>query len=58
MKGLNIMKAGTDPVAMPNADYPAWLWTITDKANQGAKKDARKANRMAIKRKNFFAGRL
>ena len=58
MKGLNILKAGTDPVALPEAEYPPFLWTRLDTQNIGERKEARKANRAQIKRKNFFSGKL
>lgn len=58
MKGLNIMKAGSDPVALPESEYPSFLWTMLDTSNIGEKKEARKANRAQIKRKNFFSGKL
>lgn len=28
MKGLNIMKDGTDPIAMNDEEYPSWLWEL------------------------------
>jgi len=28
LKGLNFEKNKTDPVALPDDEYPAWLWTI------------------------------
>lgn len=58
MKGLNIMKAGSDPIALPESEYPSFLWKILDRTNIGEKKEARKANRAQIKRKNFFSGKL
>ena len=58
MKGLNIMKSGTDPVALPEEEYPPFLWTLLETDNIGDRKEARKANRAQIKRKNFFSGKL
>lgn len=82
MKGLNISKAGQDPIALKDEDYPGWLFDLVNpvakniaSANtaaavagepQGAglgidiaeKKEMRRRNREAIKRRNFFAGRL
>lgn len=28
--GLNYMKSGTDPVALKDEEYPAWLWDCLD----------------------------
>lgn len=28
LKGLNFLKNHTDPVAMPDEDYPPWLWSV------------------------------
>ncbi|KAE9969462.1 hypothetical protein BLS_005342 [Venturia inaequalis] len=28
LKGLNFLKAKTDPVAMEDSEYPSWLWDI------------------------------
>lgn len=63
MRGLNIMKDGKDPVALPEQDYPPFLWKLLSSDVQEiggveAKKEARKINRAAIKRKNFFSGKL
>ncbi|KAI8929852.1 mitochondrial ribosomal protein L37-domain-containing protein [Entophlyctis helioformis] len=30
LKGINILKDGKDPVAMADAEYPAWLWTLLE----------------------------
>lgn len=57
-KGLNIMKAGQDPVALAESDYPPFLWKLLDRSDIGEKKEARSVNRAQIKRKNFFSGKL
>ncbi|KAK2629481.1 hypothetical protein QTJ16_000301 [Diplocarpon rosae] len=31
LKGLNYMKGRDDPVALPEEDYPEWLWGVLDK---------------------------
>lgn len=40
LKGLNFLKDRQDPIAAPDDEYPAWLWTLLDrqekKAEQGA----------------------
>ncbi|RKO97892.1 hypothetical protein CXG81DRAFT_7918, partial [Caulochytrium protostelioides] len=28
MKGLNVLKDGSDPVALADDQYPAWLWLL------------------------------
>jgi len=30
MTGLSILKDQPDPVALPDDQYPSWLWTILD----------------------------
>jgi hypothetical protein len=37
LKGLNFLKNGSDPVALPDEEYPSWLWTLlTPKKKKGA----------------------
>lgn len=36
MTGLNHTKAGSDPIALEDGDYPAWLWTLTETTKLGA----------------------
>jgi len=31
LKGLNFLKNAQDPVALPDDEYPAWLWTVLDR---------------------------
>lgn len=38
LKGLNFLKNAQDPLALPDDEYPAWLWTILDR--QETKADA------------------
>jgi hypothetical protein len=43
MKDLSILKDKPDPLALPDNDYPDWLWTLTDEAladSQSGKKAA------------------
>jgi hypothetical protein len=40
LKGLNFLKNATDPVAMEDSEYPAWLWTVLDKQEKKAEKGA------------------
>lgn len=58
LKGLNIRKTGSDPVALPEDQYPPFLWKLLNTSDIGERKEARKANRAQIKRKNFFSGKL
>jgi large subunit ribosomal protein L54 len=30
MPGLSVLKDKPDPVALPDDQYPAWLWTLLD----------------------------
>lgn len=40
MKGLNYLKDKPDPIALPDEEYPQWLWDLLDPkaAGQGQKK--------------------
>lgn len=31
LKGLNFLKNAQDPVALPDDEYPEWLWTVLDR---------------------------
>jgi large subunit ribosomal protein L54 len=35
LKGLNFLKNKQDPVAMEDAEYPAWLWTLLKSEKAG-----------------------
>lgn len=37
MKDLSVLKDKPDPVALPDEEYPAWLWTLTDEYAAGSK---------------------
>ncbi|EMD94433.1 hypothetical protein COCC4DRAFT_148534 [Bipolaris maydis ATCC 48331] len=57
LKGLNFLKDRQDPIAAPDDEYPAWLWTLLDrqekKAEQGAGdlfSKSKKQRRLAAKR--------
>ena len=49
LRGLNYMKNQNDPVALPDSEYPAWLWTCLEpkpgKKDDGAKGSSDKAGR-------------
>ncbi|KAL6940167.1 hypothetical protein ACO0QE_004062 [Hanseniaspora vineae] len=65
---LKIKKAGNEPVALEDSEYPAWLWSVLDdkvpeiipsnisKEEQFTlrKKQLRYANRQKIKSNNFL----
>lgn len=65
LKGLNIKKNGEDPIALPEEEYPAWLWEILDKEAQerklrenpdlAARKLRRQENKRRIKENNFLS---
>lgn len=40
LKGLNFLKDKSDPVAMADEEYPAWLWTILEKKEKKGDSDA------------------
>lgn len=65
LKGCNVRKAGEDPIALADEEYPSWLWELLDAEAQQAKlaadpilatrKARRQANRQKIKENNFLA---
>lgn len=40
LKGLNFLKNAQDPVALPDDEYPSWLWTILDRQEKKAETGA------------------
>jgi large subunit ribosomal protein L54 len=66
LKGINVKKNGQDPIALPENEYPDWLWRLLDEEAQTksleaepaklARKQQRAANRQKIKMNNFMAG--
>ncbi|KAI8940203.1 hypothetical protein NX059_003909 [Plenodomus lindquistii] len=57
LKGLNFLKNAQDPVALPDDEYPAWLWTILERQEkkvEGGVGDlfskSKKQRRLAAKR--------
>ncbi|USP77099.1 hypothetical protein yc1106_04373 [Curvularia clavata] len=57
LKGLNFLKDRQDPIAAPDEEYPAWLWTILDRQEKKAEKGvgdlfskSKKQRRLAAKR--------
>ncbi|RDW60283.1 hypothetical protein BP5796_11889 [Coleophoma crateriformis] len=67
LKGLNYFKGRDDPVALPEAEYPEWLWRCLDvKKESGDGEEglgdeyskSKKQRRMAAKRKAKLEARL
>jgi large subunit ribosomal protein L54 len=61
LKGLNVFKNKEDLVALPEDEYPEWLWKVLDSKNENeqdaeamAKAKRRQANRNTIKNDNFL----
>ena len=60
LKGINYMKDSSDPVALEDAAYPDWLWTLltprppTDTMEKNSKQRLRRVNRETIRDKNFM----
>lgn len=63
---LKVRKAGEEPVALEDSQYPEWLWTILDKKGNDEKlknedimkwrkKQLNKANCLKIKANNFLS---
>lgn len=40
LNGLNYFKGKTDPVALPDNEYPEWLWSCLDVTKVAAEEDA------------------
>ncbi|BEI96100.1 hypothetical protein CcaverHIS631_0110490 [Cutaneotrichosporon cavernicola] len=66
MDGLSVFKDVPDPIALPEDEYPKWLWTLLDqpkgvpvtKAGErnfmAERKEMRNRNRASIKATNFM----
>ncbi|KAI9502988.1 mitochondrial ribosomal protein L37-domain-containing protein, partial [Coemansia spiralis] len=57
LKGLNIYKEGSDPVALKDEEYPEWLWTLLDeppKDSVSERERQRYERSKAIKEINFI----
>ncbi|OLL24331.1 54S ribosomal protein L37, mitochondrial [Neolecta irregularis DAH-3] len=50
LKGLNILKLGSDPVALPESEYPSWLWTIS---NGGKRIDPKKSDSPVVNHEHW-----
>ncbi|RIA96056.1 mitochondrial ribosomal protein L37-domain-containing protein [Glomus cerebriforme] len=64
LKGLNFHKDGADPIALPDDDYPNWLWEILDKEkdeqlrnNVYSRQHHKKQRKELIKNNNFDRNR-
>ncbi|CAI2168743.1 4443_t:CDS:2 [Funneliformis geosporum] len=60
LKGLNFYKNGADPIALPDDEYPGWLWEILNKEKEEqlrndvhSRQYHRKQRRDLIKDNNF-----
>ncbi|WVQ83267.1 hypothetical protein IAT38_005406 [Cryptococcus sp. DSM 104549] len=54
LRGLSVLKDKPDPVALPDAQYPEWLWTLaTDDAPaaQGGKKAKKETDPLKLEAK-------
>lgn len=65
LTGLNYLKSQPPVLAMPDEDYPAWLWNLTkpktyegsDPGSEGEKRRLRKENRQHLRDKNKYGTR-
>ncbi|KAJ2851719.1 hypothetical protein IWW36_000864 [Coemansia brasiliensis] len=60
LKGLNIYKAGKDPVALKDEEYPDWLWTLLDEVpveKMTERERQRHERSKHIKESNFMKSR-
>ncbi|RGB42291.1 mitochondrial ribosomal protein L37-domain-containing protein [Rhizophagus diaphanus] len=60
LKGLNFYKDGADPIALPDDEYPNWLWEILDKekdeqlrSNEHSRYHHKEKRKQLIKNNNF-----
>ncbi|CAG8446976.1 2230_t:CDS:2 [Ambispora leptoticha] len=60
LQGINYLKDGTDPIALPDHEYPEWLWEILDEKKQNewandptSRQFLRKIRRDKIRDANF-----
>lgn len=67
MKGLNYFKGKEDPVALPDEEYPEWLWRCLDSTNKAGEdgsavgdefSKSKKQRRVAAKRQRMLESRL
>ncbi|KAG4304566.1 hypothetical protein PORY_001959 [Pneumocystis oryctolagi] len=60
LKGINIYKKNSDPIALKESEYPDWLWKILDNNSNildeeaAKKKEYKKDNKEKIKTNNFL----
>ncbi|KAF8479336.1 mitochondrial ribosomal protein L37-domain-containing protein [Russula ochroleuca] len=62
MEGINYLKDQRPVLALPDEEYPAWLWTLLDKSElpddgpggKAEKRRLRKENRQRIRDQNFM----
>lgn len=45
LTNLNHIKNGADPIALPDLEYPAWLWTLTSTTPTAASSSSSTANK-------------
>lgn len=64
LKGINIFKNGSDPIAKLDEEYPDWLWDLLDVEKQDALKEhphsrpaLRQQRKQLIKNNNFDRSR-
>ncbi|GAO46193.1 hypothetical protein SAICODRAFT_75682 [Saitoella complicata NRRL Y-17804] len=55
MKGLNFVAGAQDPVALPESEYPAWLWSIATPSTD-PKSLAKSAKKAKVRENNQIAG--
>ncbi|KAI6139043.1 mitochondrial ribosomal protein L37-domain-containing protein [Pisolithus tinctorius] len=60
LTGLNYLKGQPPVLAMPDADYPSWLWDLTNpkkRSRDAEKRRLRRENRQLLRDKNKFGAR-
>ncbi|GAA5992251.1 hypothetical protein JCM10908_001839 [Rhodotorula pacifica] len=57
LKNLNFVKDASDPVALEDDKYPAWVWTLTESARKAPTEGADEAANLRHQRKTLKAER-
>ncbi|KAG4303212.1 hypothetical protein PCANB_000609 [Pneumocystis canis] len=64
LKGINIYKKGSDPIALKESEYPDWLWKLLDNDSEISneniikKKEYKKNNKEKIKANNLLKSHI
>ncbi|KAG1734325.1 mitochondrial ribosomal protein L37-domain-containing protein [Suillus lakei] len=54
LEGLNYLKGQPPVIALPDDEYPSWLWDLLKSKSKAEKKRLRRENQQRIKDQNFM----